>query len=103
MTSALRPSAARNAERKTRQPSRRGSHDTRGTAHYPAPMSASRYCFALALLVVFSLRPFARAEDAPIRLNTLGYLPDAPKRASVASPCTTFRVVRDADGIEVFS
>ena len=45
----------------------------------------------------------AFAEDALVRLNLIRYLPNAPKRASIAAPCTTFRILRDADGIEVFT
>src|SRR5215210_7336662 len=52
---------------------------------------------------VVSLAAACGADDSSVRLNTVGYLPDAPKRASVAAPCTTFRILRDADGIEVFS
>ncbi len=36
--------------------------------------------------------------DSLIRLNSLGFLPDRPKQASIAAPCADFRVVRDADG-----
>ena len=47
----------------------------------------------------------ARGADSDIRLNTVGYLPDAPKAASVVGTgaATAFRVVRDADGQEVLS
>lgn len=39
------------------------------------------------------------AETAPsIRLNTLGYLPDAPKKATVLTSAKAFAVVRAADG-----
>lgn len=39
------------------------------------------------------------AEDAPaIRLNTVGYPPSAKKKASIATPCTNFAVVRIKDG-----
>ena len=33
-------------------------------------------------------------ETPPIRLNTLGYLPASPKRASIAAPSTAFSIVR---------
>jgi endoglucanase len=33
-----------------------------------------------------------------IRLNTLGYLPDSPKQASVAKACANFNVIRQSDG-----
>jgi len=45
----------------------------------------------------------AVAEVPPvIRLNTLGYLPDATKRATVAAPCTHFEVVRVSTGVRAF-
>lgn len=44
-----------------------------------------------------------RADDAPIRLNTVGFLPDHDKRGSVAAECTEFAVVRTADGERVFT
>ena len=41
-------------------------------------------------------------EAAPrVRLNTIGYLPDATKRASIAAPCSRFAVVRVGDGATV--
>jgi endoglucanase len=45
----------------------------------------------------------ARGADAQIRLNTVGFAPDAPKRASVAADCSEFRVLGDADGAVAFS
>jgi endoglucanase len=45
--------------------------------------------------------PAERPAAPPIRLNTLGYLPDAAKRASVAAPCEAFAVVRVEDGARV--
>jgi hypothetical protein len=44
-----------------------------------------------------------RADDAPIRLNTVGFLPGHDKRASVAAECTEFAVVRTADGERVYT
>jgi endoglucanase len=38
------------------------------------------------------------AAASPIRLNTLGFLPDAPKRATIAGPCEKFAIVRVGDG-----
>jgi endoglucanase len=65
--------------------------------------------FRLIMAVVLSIGPAvptpspARADDSHVRLNTVGFLPDAPKRASVAAPCGPFTVVRADDGAEVFS
>ena len=53
------------------------------------------------LLVAFL--SIARADDSPIRLNTIGFLPDAQKRASIASQQSAFAVIRDSDGAKVFS
>ncbi|MFO1477962.1 MAG: glycoside hydrolase family 9 protein [Verrucomicrobiota bacterium] len=56
-----------------------------------------------------ALLPAAFAQDSnnvpavPIRLNTVGFLPHAPKLASIAQPCTNFTVVRVADGTRAFA
>jgi len=47
---------------------------------------------------------FAADESAPaIRLNTLGYLPDAPKHATVAGGGKTFSIRRSQTGESVFT
>jgi endoglucanase len=56
----------------------------------------------VAALTTFTFSP-ALADDSHIRLNTIGFLPDRPKRASVAASCSDFRVIRDADGVAVFT
>ncbi|HYJ45857.1 MAG TPA: glycoside hydrolase family 9 protein, partial [Pyrinomonadaceae bacterium] len=59
-----------------------------------------KICLPLFLLVLNM--PFAaRSTDettSAIRLNTLGFLPDHSKRASIAAPSTDFSVVNEADG-----
>lgn len=51
--------------------------------------------FGLSILVT----EFSRAETAPsVRLNTLGYLPDALKKATAVTSAKTFEVVRISDG-----
>lgn len=65
----------------------------------------------IALGAVLSATSAAPAADAQVRLNTVGFLPDYPKRATVAAPCESFRVLRDEDldgagdgaGTEVFA
>ncbi len=43
------------------------------------------------------------AQESPaIRLDTVGYPPDAPKRATIAAPGQAFAIVRAADGTRVF-
>jgi endoglucanase len=55
---------------------------------------------ALAALVLLST--LWAAEEAPkIRLNTIGFLPDKEKKASIAAPCSGFAVVRAKDGAKV--
>jgi endoglucanase len=44
----------------------------------------------------------ARAADSQIRLNTVGFLPDHAKRASIAARCSEFTVVRAEDDAVVF-
>src|SRR5689334_1229539 len=57
----------------------------------------------LMLCMLLCLRLAATAcADTPIRLNSLGFLPDRPKQASIAAACAAFRVVRDADGATVY-
>ena len=43
------------------------------------------------------------AYDTRIRLNTIGFLPDAPKQATVAASCEKFDVVRVSDHAVVFT
>lgn len=43
------------------------------------------------------------AATHPIRLDTVGYLPELPKVASIAGSCTNFQVIRASDGQIVFS
>ena len=45
----------------------------------------------------------ALAADQAIRLNTIGFPPDAMKRATIAAPCGEFHVVRVGDGAVVFT
>src|SRR4051794_34400878 len=45
----------------------------------------------------------APVVDSRIRLNTVGFLPTASKRASVAATCRDFTVIRASDGAEVFT
>ena len=42
--------------------------------------------------------PINPVSLTPIRLNTIGYQPEAPKRASIAAECDAFRVIRIEDG-----
>jgi endoglucanase len=44
----------------------------------------------------------AHAGHTPIRINTIGFLPDHEKRASVAARCNDFSVISDADGAVAF-
>src|SRR4029079_3464869 len=44
-----------------------------------------------------SAAPPVISNAPPIHLNTVGYLPNRPKRASVSAPCTEFALVRASD------
>ena len=70
----------------------------------PDSSDVGRWLLVIGCFLVFSLALSVRAADASgaIRLNTVGYLPLAPKQASIAAPCTNFAVVRAADGATVF-
>jgi Glycosyl hydrolase family 9./N-terminal ig-like domain of cellulase. len=53
---------------------------------------------AIALLNTVGIQ----AADVPIRLNTIGFLPDHDKRACIAAPCSEFSIINEADGKSVF-
>ncbi len=53
--------------------------------------------------VVLLAGEVVHAQTTEIRLNTIGFLPDEPKQATVAAACTNFTVVRQSDGHAVFS
>ena len=67
-------------------------------------LDVGRWLLIPGCFLAFSLALSVRAADASgaIRLNTVGYLPLAPKQASIAAPCTDFAVIRVADGVTVF-
>ena len=44
----------------------------------------------------------AGAATPMVRLNTIGFLPDQPKQASIATNCTSFRLVREPGENSVF-
>ena len=56
---------------------------------------------ALLLVVGFTTKIFS--ADTDIRLNTIGFLPDKEKRASIIAPCSKFTVVRSSDSAAVFT
>ena len=61
--------------------------------------TCSRAVIVLSLALSLWANSLRAEEAAPlIRLDTVGYLPAAPKQASIAAPCTNFVVVRVADG-----
>ena len=55
------------------------------------------------LVFILTLSVRAATESLPIRLNTVGYLPSAKNKLSIASPCKNFAVIRVADGSKVFN
>jgi endoglucanase len=59
-----------------------------------------RACLLIFLLAASSPLVVRSADgtNPAIRLNTVGFLPDHLKRASIASVCTDFSVINDADG-----
>jgi len=64
----------------------------------------TRISLFLALLSVWLLNPARGADESlQIRLNTVGYLPQAEKKASIAAACTNFTVVRLPGRQTVFS
>ncbi|HWL14184.1 MAG TPA: glycoside hydrolase family 9 protein, partial [Opitutus sp.] len=55
------------------------------------------------LSFIAALVSFSAFAAPAIRLNTLGFLPDAPKQATVAAKSGDFSVVRAHDGATVFN
>jgi endoglucanase len=45
----------------------------------------------------------ALVQDSRIRLNTIGFLPDAPKQATIGARCSEARVVRLSDGTVIYT
>ncbi|HVS53302.1 MAG TPA: glycoside hydrolase family 9 protein [Opitutaceae bacterium] len=58
---------------------------------------------ALALIACPIAVAATNSPDPRVRLNTIGFLPAAPKRATIAATCDEFRVVRESDGQTVFT
>lgn len=54
--------------------------------------------FAALVHLVIPVSVFTAQPQNPIRLNTIGYLPNAPKVASIAAQCQSFRVLNATDG-----
>ncbi len=54
-------------------------------------------------LAACTIAAAANPPDPRVRLNTVGFLPDAPKRATIAATCDAFRVVRESDGQAAFT
>ena len=44
----------------------------------------------------------AAADDSQVRLNSIGFLPEAKKQASIAAECDQFAVMRASDGATAF-
>ncbi|HKB92520.1 MAG TPA: glycoside hydrolase family 9 protein [Opitutaceae bacterium] len=58
--------------------------------------------FGVVVLSFVCAFSFAREPDPRIRINSVGFLPDAPKQATIATDAKTFRVVRADTGVSVF-
>jgi endoglucanase len=59
-------------------------------------------CGTVAIAFLLSPAMILAAEESPkIRLNTIGYLPDKEKKASIAAECSQFAVVRVKDNAKV--
>jgi len=54
------------------------------------------------LVFILTLSVQAAAESLQIRFNTVGYLLNAEKQATIAAPCANFTVVRVTDGSAAF-
>jgi endoglucanase len=56
--------------------------------------------FAVSICLL-SIRTYC--ADTDIRLNTIGFLPDKEKRASISAACSKFSVIRSSDSVAVFT
>jgi endoglucanase len=54
-------------------------------------------------VVLLSSVQWAWAADTDIRLNSLGFLTQMPKKASIIAPCSEFTVKKSGDGAAAFS
>ena len=64
-----------------------------------------RWLIVLAGMAVLSWPAQTPAAEVinPIRLNTVGFLPELPKQATIAMACTNFQLVRSRNGTVLFS
>jgi endoglucanase len=69
----------------------------------PERQRCEKIYWAFVLLATLLINPaWAAEESLPIRFNTVGYLPNAEKQATIAAPCANFTVVRVTDGSTAF-
>ena len=69
----------------------------------PERQRCKKIYWAFVLLATLLINPaWAVEESLPIRFNTVGYLPNAEKQATIAAPCANFTVVRVTDGSTAF-
>jgi len=69
----------------------------------PERQHCKKNYWAFVLLATLFINPVWAAEESlPIRFNTVGYLPNAEKQATIAAPCANFTVVRVTDGSTAF-
>jgi len=75
----------------------------RRIARNSSALSVNPLVAALLLALLVSAAVHAEEASLQVRLNTVGYLPEAQKKAAVAAPCSDFTVVRVKDGAKVMS
>jgi endoglucanase len=69
----------------------------------PERQRCEKIYWAFVLLATLLINPaWAAEESLPIRFNTVGYLPNAEKQATIAAPCANFTVIRVTDGSTAF-
>jgi len=62
-----------------------------------------KLCHKILLLTLAIAWNASAAVENPIRLNTVGFLPDMRKAATIATACTNFQLIRVSDGGTVFT
>jgi endoglucanase len=69
----------------------------------PERQRCGKIYWAFVLLATLLINPaWAAGESLSIRFNTVGYLPNAEKQATIAASCANFTVVRVTDGSTAF-
>ena len=68
-----------------------------------AMINVKRKKYISFILLIFSILPLSVFADSPISLNSLGFMPEMPKRATISAECSTFSVIQVSDSKIIFT